>query len=118
VRQGKKPSAGGRLRTRGLQFKTSLGKKVHEIPFQQKKTGCGHAPIIPAMIGSIKWGITVQAILGKKCDPISRITRVKWTEGVAQAVECLLCTCEALNSNPSSTKKKKSSVLSPWHPES
>jgi hypothetical protein len=29
------------------------------------------------------------------------------TGGVAEAVECLLCKCEVLNSNPSPTKKKK-----------
>jgi hypothetical protein len=31
----------------------------------------------------------------------------KWTGGVAQTIECLLCKYEALNSNPSPTKKKK-----------
>jgi hypothetical protein len=30
-------------------------------------------------------------------DPISKITRAKWTGGVAQAAERLLCKCEALN---------------------
>jgi hypothetical protein len=38
-------------------------------------------------------------------EPISKITRAKWTSGMAQAVEYLLCKCEALNSNPSSNKK-------------
>jgi hypothetical protein len=38
--------------------------------------------------------------------------KVNWTEGVAQAVEILLCRCllfklKALSSNPSPTKKKK-----------
>jgi hypothetical protein len=33
-------------------------------------------------------------------DPISKMTRAKWTEGVAQAVEHLLCKDEALSSNP------------------
>jgi hypothetical protein len=32
-------------------------------------------------------------------DPISKITRLKWTGGVVQAVECLLCKPEALSSN-------------------
>jgi hypothetical protein len=40
-------------------------------------------------------------------DPISKITRAKWTEGVIQAVKCLLCKHEALSSNPNPTKKKK-----------
>jgi hypothetical protein len=32
---------------------------------------------------------------------------IKWTGGVAQAVERLLCKCEALSSNSSPTRKKK-----------
>jgi hypothetical protein len=40
-------------------------------------------------------------------DPISQKTRVKWTGGMAQAVEYLLCKCKVLRSNPSQTKKKK-----------
>jgi hypothetical protein len=36
-----------------------------------------------------------------------KITRTKWTGGVVQAVERLLCKCEALSSNSSLTKKKK-----------
>jgi hypothetical protein len=31
---------------------------------------------------------------------------LKWTRSVAQIVECLLCKCEALSSNSSTTKKK------------
>jgi hypothetical protein len=38
---------------------------------------------------------------------IYKITRVTCTGGVAQAVEGLLCRCEALSSNPSPTQKKK-----------
>jgi hypothetical protein len=40
-------------------------------------------------------------------DPIFKITRAKRTEGVAQAIEYLLCKCEAPSSNPSSTEKKE-----------
>jgi hypothetical protein len=40
-------------------------------------------------------------------DSISKITREEWTGGVAQVVECLLCKCKVLNSNPSPTKKKE-----------
>jgi hypothetical protein len=32
-------------------------------------------------------------------NPNSKITRAKWTGGMPQAVECLLCKCEALSSN-------------------
>jgi hypothetical protein len=34
---------------------------------------------------------------------ISKITRAKWTGGVAQALECLLSKCKALSSNHSRT---------------
>jgi hypothetical protein len=39
--------------------------------------------------------------------PISKIARPKWTGGVVQAIEFLLCKHEALSSNSSSIKKKK-----------
>jgi hypothetical protein len=54
-------------------------------------------------------GITVRGQPGQiVCKtPMSKITRAKWTAGVAQGVECLLCKCKALSSNPSVTKKKK-----------
>jgi hypothetical protein len=34
--------------------------------------------------------------------PISKVTRVKWTRGLAQAVEFLLCRSKTVSSNPSS----------------
>jgi hypothetical protein len=37
---------------------------------------------------------------------ISKITRAKWTGGVAQAVECLLCKREALVQTPVPLPKK------------
>jgi hypothetical protein len=37
----------------------------------------------------------------------SKITRAKWTKGVAQAVQCLLCKYEALSSKPHTKKKTK-----------
>jgi hypothetical protein len=40
-------------------------------------------------------------------DPISKITKAKWTAGVAQVVKRLLCKGEALSSKFSPTKKKK-----------
>jgi hypothetical protein len=39
--------------------------------------------------------------------PIFKVARVKWTGRVAQVVECLLCKCKALSSNPTPTTKKK-----------
>jgi hypothetical protein len=38
---------------------------------------------------------------------ISKIARPKWTGGVAQVVEHLLCKFKATSSNPIKTKKKK-----------
>jgi hypothetical protein len=40
-------------------------------------------------------------------DPTSKITRTKWSRGVAQVVEHLLYKCEALSSNPNPMGKKK-----------
>jgi hypothetical protein len=37
--------------------------------------------------------------------PISKINREKWTGGVAKAVQCLLCKCKVLSSNPSPPPK-------------
>jgi hypothetical protein len=39
--------------------------------------------------------------------PSPNITRTKWTGGVAQVVECLLCKLPVLNSKPQSNKQKK-----------
>jgi hypothetical protein len=39
-------------------------------------------------------------------DPISKISGAKCVRGMPQAVECLLCNREALNSNPSPLQKK------------
>jgi hypothetical protein len=39
-------------------------------------------------------------------DPIFKITKAKWTGGVAQVVEQLLCKCELLSSVPQKKKKK------------
>jgi hypothetical protein len=39
--------------------------------------------------------------------PMPKITRAKWTGGVVQVVEHLLCRCRVLSSNSSPTKKLK-----------
>jgi hypothetical protein len=46
---------------------------------------------------------------------ISKITTAKWTGSMAQAVECLVCKCKALNSNSNPTKKRKKENLSTEH---
>jgi hypothetical protein len=54
----------------------------------------------------------VQAQLGQMAleTSIPKIIRANWTGGVPQAVERLLCECEALSSNHSPTPKKKQVV--------
>jgi hypothetical protein len=49
----------------------------------------------------------VQASLGKKQDPISKITRANRAGGVAQVEEHLPSKSEALSSNTSTAKNKK-----------
>jgi hypothetical protein len=45
---------------------------------------------------------------------ISKIPRAKWTGGVVQVLEHLLCKGEALSSNSSIAKKKKKSLTYPY----
>jgi hypothetical protein len=51
----------------------------------------------------IRW--TMVQGLPRQMGPISKITRAKWTGGVVQVIECLLCKSNALSSNPSLAKK-------------
>jgi hypothetical protein len=55
------------------------------------------------------WRMEVRSQAGQMVHetPISKIIQAKWTGGVAEEVEHLLCKCKALNSNPSPTKKKE-----------
>jgi hypothetical protein len=46
--------------------------------------------------------------------PISKITTVKWTGGVVQAVEITLCKCEALIQTPVSPKQKTKKKKTGW----
>jgi hypothetical protein len=64
-----------------------------------------------AEIGKIAVGEQPGQIVLK--NPISKIIREKWAAGMVQAVECLLCKCKALSSNPSPTKEKKKRVTLP-----
>jgi hypothetical protein len=51
--------------------------------------------------------ITVQ---GQPGGIIRETSSPKWTGGVAQVVECLLCKPKILSLNPNSTKKKKDTM--------
>jgi hypothetical protein len=44
-------------------------------------------------------------------DPISKIMRTKWTGGMAQAVDHLLCKHKAMSSNSSLNKTKSINYL-------
>jgi hypothetical protein len=78
----------------------------------KNKIWAGHWWLMPVIlanweteIGRIAvWGQPGQVILKT---PISKITREKWTEDVAQVIECLLCKHEALVQIPIPSKKKK-----------
>jgi hypothetical protein len=53
------------------------------------------------------WGQCCQpGPMGHETPPL-KITRAKWTGGVAQVVECLIDKHKTLSSNPSPTKKRK-----------
>jgi hypothetical protein len=68
---------------------------------------------MPVMWGiSAMWGSTnrkslVQAGLGIKQDPASKITKAKRAGSMAQAIEYLPIKCKALNSTPSTNKTNK-----------
>jgi hypothetical protein len=69
-------------------------------------------PVIPATweseIRRIKIRGHPQQIVHKT--PISKITKAKWTGGMVQGVEHLLCKHKVLSSNSNHTKKKKDDV--------
>jgi hypothetical protein len=52
----------------------------------------------------------VQISLGKTQDPISILTRAKWTRGVVQAEECPLHKMEAVSSNPSPNNNRIANI--------
>jgi hypothetical protein len=64
-------------------------------------------PVILATWEAEIWRIVFQGQLEQIVhrDPISSITRAKWTGSVAQALECLLCKCEVLSLKAQSHKK-------------
>jgi hypothetical protein len=53
--------------------------------------------------GSLKRRIVAQAGLGKKQDPVSKITIAKMAGSVVQVIELLLSRHKALSSNPSTS---------------
>jgi hypothetical protein len=81
--------------------------------FYLKKKPAKHRWLIPVILATwdahIKRIITVggqprQEVLKT---PISNTTRAKWTEGMVQVTQCMLCKHEALSSNPRPIKGRK-----------
>jgi hypothetical protein len=62
-------------------------QKVSETPFEPLRAGYGGTPVIPTTRGNVNGRIYVKASLGKRQEPISKITKVKGAEGVAQVLE-------------------------------
>jgi hypothetical protein len=69
-----------------------------------------HVLVIPAVVASLV-RIVVPAGLGKKWDPISKITRAKKVGGMAQAAESLPSKHKALSPNSSTTKNNKTKLF-------
>jgi hypothetical protein len=96
--QKKKPSqnrAGGVAQGEGPEFKSQYwGKKAFEA------AGCWW--LMPLILVTWETEVRKISIQGQPRHivwktPISKITRAKWTRGVAQMVGLLLCKCEALS---------------------
>jgi hypothetical protein len=89
----------------------ALTKKCVDTPSQWKKAWCEKALGVmvctyPPSIGRKPKNrrIQVQPCLGKKQDPVSRITRAKWTIGCSSSSSMpALQKHESLSSNPSPT---------------
>jgi hypothetical protein len=96
----------GRLRWEGLWFQASpLKKKVCETPSQWIKSWAAWHTCHPSNHGNFKIGESRLWLLWAKRETLSpKITRVKRTGGLAEAVECLPHNCKALSSNPNTTK--------------
>jgi hypothetical protein len=62
--------------------------------------------VIPDTQGSTKRRTVVRPGLHIKQDSISKITKTKRAEGMAQVIKCLYSKRKALSSTPSSAKKK------------
>jgi hypothetical protein len=82
----------GKLRLGGSWFQASPGEGggIWETSISMgKRRAWLCVPIIPAMAGSVNRRLMVQAGLGKKRHPISKIIRAKKAGGMAQILEFL-----------------------------
>jgi hypothetical protein len=88
-------------------------------PKKKPKLHVGMAPMAhacnPSYLGGWDWedrGSRPAPANNLRDPPIFKITTAKWTRGVAQVVESLLCTYEALSSNSSPTKNHLNAIYS------
>jgi 5-enolpyruvylshikimate-3-phosphate synthase len=65
------------------------GKKFSRPHFNRKMWAWGHVSVIPAMAESINRRVVFFASLGKKQNPMSKITRAKRAEDMAQMIAYL-----------------------------
>jgi hypothetical protein len=89
-----------------IAFESSPGKRFMRFPSQWKKLGLGVVAYTchPGYGEKPKIG-GLQCRLAWTKSKTSKITRTKRTGGVAQVLEHLPKKCEALSSNPNTTKK-------------
>jgi hypothetical protein len=93
-----------RQRSEGSLFALGqLGQKFPETS-SSPVAGCGDLYfVILVMQGGTDRRIMVQASLGIKHNPVSKITNAKRADGRTQVVKCLSSKCEALSPTPSTT---------------
>jgi hypothetical protein len=76
-------------------FSLQIFNKFQNVSVKKKKKNC-QVPVVPAYNPSYLGGLRLRgswfqlAWADSLQDPISKITRAKWTGGVAQVVDCLL----------------------------
>jgi hypothetical protein len=102
-----KPNYLGGRKIRRIVVRVQPGQKVCKTPSQPMARHGGAYLSSPAICGSTNRRITVQANLGIKWDPISKITKAKSTGNMTQVVEDLPDKCKAWSSTPSTIGKKK-----------
>jgi hypothetical protein len=85
-----------------LSIFTNKKRRVEVFINIELKPGAGGS-LLESWNGRLRLGrLQIEATLENSSeDPLSKKTRAKCTEGLAQAVEHLLCKWEALSSNPS-----------------
>jgi hypothetical protein len=90
---------------REIMVRGQPGQKSLQDPISVGKAECGGVCLSSQWEWEASSRIVVQVSLGKKWDPISKITRAEGSGGVAQMDLLLPSKCKALSSNTSTAKK-------------